>query len=120
MSKTSSLSPRLSLLKGNLSRLNGSGITEKADAAVGLMLLEEGKDLNTLLIQRSERHDDPWSGQIGLPGGRVKDSDPSIRLTLMREVIEEVGIDLAKTGEELGALSIGQPMRRLEDRKSVV
>ena len=28
--------------------------------------------------------------------------------------MEEVGIDLAKTGEELGALSIGQPMRRLD------
>ena len=53
MSKTSSLSPRLSLLKSNLSRLNGSGLTEKADAAVGLMLLEEGKDLKTMLIQRS-------------------------------------------------------------------
>ena len=81
---------------------------------MGLMLLEKGKDLETLLIQRSERHDDPWSGQIGLPGGRVKDSDLSIRSTLRREVIEEVGIDLAKTGEELGTLSIGQPMRRLD------
>lgn len=79
-----------------------------------MMILEQGSDLEALLIQRTERHDDPWSGQIGLPGGRVKDSDPSVRLALHREVMEEVGVDLATGGEELGPLSIGHPMRRLE------
>ena len=78
------------------------------------MLHEQDYDLETLLIQRAERQGDPWSGQIGLPGGRVKDSDGSIRGTLRREVMEEVGIDLEQVGRELGPLSIGQPMRRLE------
>ncbi len=84
------------------------------EATVGLMLLEQGVDVETLLIQRTERHDDPWSGQIGLPGGRVKQSDGSIRSALHREVEEEVGVDLASDGEELGPLSVGHPMRRLE------
>ncbi len=84
------------------------------EATVGLMLLEEGADVETLLIQRTERHDDAWSGQVGLPGGRVKESDGSIRSALHREVEEEVGVDLASDGEELGPLSVGHPMRRLE------
>ncbi len=83
-------------------------------AGVGLMILNENDDLKTLLIQRTERHDDPWSGQIGLPGGRAKASDGTIRSTIHREVLEEVGIDVSTDGEELGALSIGHPMRRLE------
>ncbi len=83
---------------------------------MAIMILEQDGDLETLLIQRAERTGDPWSGQIGLPGGRKKESDESIRGTLWREVKEEVGIDLGKTGQELGPLSIGQPMRRLEMR----
>lgn len=86
------------------------------EAAVGLMVLDENNDLETLLIQRTERHDDPWSGQIGLPGGRFKASDRTIGSTIHREVLEEVGVDLAADGEELGVLSIGHPMRRLEMR----
>lgn len=87
---------------------------EKVEAVVGLILLDQGGDLETLLIQRTERHDDPWSGQIGLPGGRIKSSDPSVRSALHREVMEEVGVDLSLYGEELGPLRIGHPMRRME------
>ena len=79
-----------------------------------MLLFEQDGDVETLLIQRTERHDDPWSGQIGLPGGRVKASDESIRSALCREVEEEVGVDLSTQGEELGSLSVGHPMRRLE------
>src|SRR6266542_3431073 len=113
MSDPRKLSPRLALLKKALASNHGP-VEEKVEAAVGLMLLEHDGELETLLIQRVERSDDPWSGQIGLPGGRAKDSDESIRRTIQREVIEEVGIDLAQAGEELGPLSIGQPIRRLE------
>ncbi len=113
MSDPRSLSPRLALLKNALAS-NHMTVEEKVEATVGLMLLEQDGDLETLLIQRAERTDDPWSGQIGLPGGRAKDSDESIRGTLQREVLEEIGIDLAQIGAELGPLSVGQPMRRLE------
>ncbi len=111
-----SLSPRLLALKNSLSASNPGIQEEKVEAAVGLMILDENADLETLLIQRTERHDDPWSGQIGLPGGRTKPSDGTIRSTIHREVLEEIGVDLSIEGEELGALSIGQPMRRLEMR----
>jgi 8-oxo-dGTP pyrophosphatase MutT (NUDIX family) len=79
-----------------------------------VLLLENEDILETLLIQRTERHDDPWSGQIGLPGGKIKASDGSVRAALVREVEEEVGVDLGASGEELGPLSTGNPMRRLE------
>ncbi|TMI38220.1 NUDIX domain-containing protein [Candidatus Bathyarchaeota archaeon] len=65
-------------------------------------------------MHRAERIDDPWSGQIGLPGGRITRSDPSARAALRREVSEEIGLDLDKDGDELGTLSLGSPMRRLE------
>jgi 8-oxo-dGTP pyrophosphatase MutT (NUDIX family) len=115
MSHPQPLSPRLGALKKALAH-NHTPTEEKVEAAVGIMILEQDEDLETLLIQRAERHGDPWSGQIGLPGGRTKESDGTIRGTLHREVEEEVGIDLAQAGEELGPLSIGQPMRRLEMR----
>ncbi len=70
--------------------------------------------METLLIQRPERLDDPWSGQVGFPGGRVKSSDSSVKEALCREVVEEVGIDLKPDGEELGPLSIGRPGRNPE------
>ncbi len=79
------------------------------------MLVEEpGRGLETLLIQRPERLDDPWSGQVGFPGGKVKSSDSSPKEALHREVVEEVGIDLKPDGEELGPLSIGRPGRNPE------
>ncbi len=78
------------------------------------MLVETNTDLEALLIQRAERDGDPWSGQIGLPGGRSKPSDLSIKGTVEREVSEEVGIDLSSVGTALGPLTVGQPMRRSE------
>ena len=85
------------------------------EAVVGVLLYDEpDSDLNILLIHRADRINDPWSGQIGLPGGRVADSDRSTRDALRREVFEEVGINLNDEGKELGTLSIGSPMRQLE------
>jgi 8-oxo-dGTP pyrophosphatase MutT (NUDIX family) len=87
------------------------------EAVVAILLLDEpGQGLQTLLVQRAEREGDPWSGQIGLPGGRVKLSDESPRSALHREVEEEVGIKLEEVGIELGSLSVGHPMRRMEMR----
>lgn len=84
-------------------------------AAVALILHENDEEgISTLLIQRVKRSDDPWSGQIGLPGGRVRDRDGSTRNALKREVIEEVGINLDEKAEELGLLSLGAPMRQAE------
>ena len=115
MAQDSRPSPRLSRLKETLSTKHLSGTDENVQAVVAVLLQEEtSSDLNLLLIHRAERIDDPWSGQIGLPGGRVARSDPSARAALRREVSEEVGLDLDKEGDELGTLSLGSPMRRLE------
>jgi 8-oxo-dGTP pyrophosphatase MutT (NUDIX family) len=87
------------------------------EAVVAILLWDEpGRGLQTLLVQRAEREGDPWSGQIGLPGGRVKQGAETPRTALHREVDEEVGIKLEEVGVELGSLSVGHPMRRLEMR----
>jgi len=115
LAQDSRLNPRLSRLKETLSTKHLSGTDENVQAVVAVLLQEEtSSDLNILLIRRAERIDDPWSGQIGLPGGRVARSDPSARAALRREVSEEVGLDLDKESDELGTLSLGSPMRRLE------
>ena len=47
-----------------------------------------------LLIRRAERTGDPWSGQMGLPGGRHAAGDRNLLDTAIREAREEVGIVL--------------------------
>jgi len=47
-----------------------------------------------LLIQRAERHGDPWSGHMALPGGRREPGDTDLLATAVRETREEVGISL--------------------------
>ena len=64
----------------------------RADAAVLILLRSEPDGLEVLAEQRAERADDPWSGHVGLPGGRGTPSDPSMRETALRELQEEVGI----------------------------
>ena len=111
------LSPKMAGLRITLAAPARSATNEVVEAVVAILLHEdESSDLRTLLIHRAERIDDPWSGQIGLPGGRVARSDPSTKDALKREVREEVGLDLDLEGEELGPLSVGSPMRRLELR----
>jgi 8-oxo-dGTP pyrophosphatase MutT (NUDIX family) len=104
----------LTSLKTTLRSKHLSGAEDAVDAVVALLLHANGSDLDLLLIHRAERTNDPWSGQIGLPGGRVARSDSSTRSALRREVIEEIGVDLNEKSEELGTLSIGSPMRRLD------
>jgi 8-oxo-dGTP pyrophosphatase MutT (NUDIX family) len=90
---------------------------DQVEAVVAILLMDEPESgLQTLLVQRAEREGDPWSGQIGLPGGRVKQSTETARIALHREVEEEVGIKLEDVGLELGTLSVGHPMRRMEMR----
>lgn len=71
-------------------------------AAVALILRSD--PLSILLIRRAERSGDPWSGQIGLPGGRRGPSDADLAQTAVRESVEEIGVDLTRA-RRLGALS---------------
>jgi 8-oxo-dGTP pyrophosphatase MutT (NUDIX family) len=61
-------------------------------AAVALVLVPHPDSL--LLIRRAERSGDPWSGQVGLPGGRRDPDDATLLSTAVREAVEEVGVHL--------------------------
>jgi 8-oxo-dGTP pyrophosphatase MutT (NUDIX family) len=73
------------------------------EAAVALVLVPEEDGLELLLIKRTEREDDPWSGQIALPGGRIEEEDGDLLDTAIRETFEETAVDLTR-GELLGEL----------------
>lgn len=75
----------------------------RIEAAVALILVEGEGDLEILLIKRTEREDDPWSGQIALPGGRIEVQDSSLLDTAVRETLEETTVDLSR-GQMLGEL----------------
>ncbi|MEP7336475.1 MAG: CoA pyrophosphatase [Acidobacteriota bacterium] len=66
-------------------------------AAVTLLLREEQGLAELLIIKRSERDGDPWSGHLALPGGRAELQDADLLITAARETFEEVGIDLLGT-----------------------
>ena len=75
-------------------------------AAVAIILAPSGElreALSILLIRRSERDGDPWSGHMALPGGHAHRADADLLHTARRETLEEVGIDLSDA-ELLGRL----------------
>jgi 8-oxo-dGTP pyrophosphatase MutT (NUDIX family) len=65
-------------------------------AAVAIIINPKDRGGSLLLIKRTEREADPWSGQIAFPGGRKSPLDQDFLHTAMREAEEEVGIDLRK------------------------
>jgi 8-oxo-dGTP pyrophosphatase MutT (NUDIX family) len=80
------------------------------EAAVSLILRESAASgLELLFIKRAARDDDPWSGQIALPGGRRDATDESLEDTAVRETHEEVGLDLRRDGTIIGALDELRP-----------
>ena len=65
------------------------------DAAVALVRAREPAE-SILLIRRSERAGDSWSGHWSLPGGWRHAADPDLLHTALRELEEECGIRLAR------------------------
>ncbi len=86
----------------------------KPAAAVMVLLRNRVEGLEVLLGQRVRRERDPWSGQIGLPGGRRHDSDGSLLATALRETKEEVGLDLEGSAEILGHMAPRAPGNLLD------
>jgi len=68
------------------------------------LLRYNGSGPELFFIERAHHPGDPWSGNIGFPGGRRDPVDATLRHTAERETMEEVGIDLAPTAY-LGRLS---------------
>lgn len=68
-------------------------------------------DLEALFIVRAEREGDPWSGQVGLPGGHAEAVDAGLRAAALRELEEEAGLELAPV-DVLGRLDELRPRSR--------
>lgn len=66
----------------------------RSPTAVALVLTGDLNDLSVLFIERAHDERDPWSGNIGFPGGRMGAGDPDLKGAAERETREEVGIPL--------------------------
>jgi len=65
----------------------------QAGAAITIVLRSGEREVEVLLIERTERESDPASGQVALPGGHVADGDGNLARTALRELAEEVGLE---------------------------
>lgn len=73
-------------------------------AAVALIVhIHEEKGMQVLMIERARDENDPWSGHLALPGGRVEAGDQGPKQAAEREALEEIGVDL-RFAEYLGQL----------------
>jgi 8-oxo-dGTP pyrophosphatase MutT (NUDIX family) len=75
-----------------------------SQAAVAIVLRERQPTAEFIAIHRAERHGDPWSGHMALPGGRHQAGDADLAQTVARETCEEVGVDLSTSADLLGSL----------------
>jgi len=76
-------------------------------AAVALILRRGESGTEILLIRRAEHENDPWSGDLAFPGGRIEEEDRDDRAAAERETWEEIGVDLSAAeylgqGDDLG------------------
>lgn len=65
----------------------------KVMASVAMIFKNEVQP-EVLMIRRAIDERDPWSGQMGFPGGRHEEADPCLRETAKRETHEEIGLKL--------------------------
>ncbi len=84
-------------------------LASKPSAAVLVLLRPAGDGLEVLLGRRVRRSEDPWSGQISLPGGHRHAEDGSLLDTAFRETREEVNLELRGRAEILGHLAPRSP-----------
>ena len=82
----------VSLAAHSPAEIPAAGLTP---AAVALILREGERGLEVLFIERASRDGDPWSGDLGFPGGKIEPGDAGPRDAAERETREELGLDLA-------------------------
>lgn len=78
------------------------------ETSVAVLLAPGPRGLDALFIRRADRAGDPWSGHIGLPGGRREPGDADLLNTAIRETREEIGVALTRAAL-LGALDDLEP-----------
>lgn len=101
------MSDTIGKLEELLSYNNAKDFVDESDyvhAAVMMVLKELGQDYSLLFIKRPDNERDPFSGHMAFPGGRMERGDEGKDQTAVRETIEEVGIDINKSGRILGSL----------------
>ena len=97
------LTPRQARLASLLSVRPARTVEDPALARAAVAVVFAPEPDAILLIRRAERAGDPWSGQMGLPGGRMSPRDSGLLQTAIREAAEEVGIELTPD-DLIGAL----------------
>ena len=80
--------------------------SDQTSRAAVAMLLQGDPATDIFFILRAQHDNDPWSGDIGFPGGKIEARE-SAREAVERETLEEIGVDLTQ-GFSLGAL---EPIR---------
>lgn len=75
----------------------------RSHAAVAMVLRAGSSATEALFIIRALHEQDPWSGNIGFPGGRLNPGVESPRQAAERETREELGLNLDRA-EHLGRL----------------
>ena len=85
-----------------------------ANAAVLVLLRVVDQELQVLLVKRAEKPTDPWSGQIAFPGGKRDPEDKDLKETVVRETLEETGINIFVRCRLLGAMESMRSTQRPE------
>ena len=75
----------------------------KRAAVAALLRVSSRGALELLFIKRSSHPNDPWSGDVAFPGGRLNPGESELQAA-KREVLEEIGVDLECGWELLGPL----------------
>lgn len=70
-------------------------MTPEAEAEAAVAIVHAAApEPSVLLMRRTEREGDSWSGHWSCPGGRREPDDPNLLHTALRELEEECGIRL--------------------------
>ena len=76
----------------------------RGHAAVAMLLRDGSFSPEVLFIIRAEHDRDPWSGNIGFPGGRLKANSETPQQAAERETSEELALSLGQA-QYLGRLN---------------